>query len=532
MNDYAKWGVWPDGYYMSVNQFYQGGNSYTGVGAYVFNRDKMLIGDPTADFIYFDLGSVDLNYFGMLPSDLDGPPPPAGEPNYFVEYDHPSISDVPTTSLRLWAFHTDWTTPTNTTFGISGTPNLTLTVAPFNLLPCVPDQTLCIPQPGTAQLLDGVADRLMYRLQYRNYGNHEALVVNHTVLADGLDRAGLRWYELTKTLTTGWSIEQQGTYAPADGNYRWMGSLAADHQDDLALGFSIASSLLHPSIRYVGRLVTDTLNTLPQAETELFAGSGSQTGTYGRWGDYSTMSVDPIDGCTFWYTQEYLPATSATGWHTRIGSFKFSACIPLGELTGIVADAMTTNPIANAKIAATSGPAYTINTFSDANGAYLLPLAAGTYTVTTAAFGYKPSTLSDVTINASLTTTQNIALAVAPVHVIFGTVTDANDGGPLSAYIAISGEPFNPPASDSDIWTDPITGFYSVTLPEAITYTFNITASGYLPSSQIITVTDDITRNFALSVDLAACTAARYHLIDGACVLLSHSLYLPLVFKN
>ena len=83
---------------------------------------------------------------------------------------------------------------------------------------------------------------------------------------------------------------------------------------------------VYQSIRYTGRLATDTLGTLPQGETTLIAGAGSQTHSSGRRGDYSSMAVDPTDGCTFWYTQEYYPATSSAGWHTRLSSFKFASC--------------------------------------------------------------------------------------------------------------------------------------------------------------------------------------------------------------
>jgi hypothetical protein len=164
----------------------------------------------------------------------------------------------------------------------------------------------------------------MYRLQYRNFGTHETLVVNHTVDADGADHAGIRWYEVRDPGGTPF-INQQGTYAP-NAHHRWMGSIAMDGNGNMALGYSASSTTLYPSIGYVGRLAGDPLGTLPQGETPLILGSGSQTHSASRWGDYSTMSVDPTDSCTFWYTQEYYETTSSAGWQTRIGSFTFPSC--------------------------------------------------------------------------------------------------------------------------------------------------------------------------------------------------------------
>jgi hypothetical protein len=166
----------------------------------------------------------------------------------------------------------------------------------------------------------------MYRLQYRNFGPYEAMVVNHTVDTNGSDHAGVRWYELRNS-GGGWGILQQGTYSP-DTDHRWMGSVALDGMDNLALGYSVSSASTYPSIRYTGRLSTDTLGTLPQGEGTIIAGGGSQTSSYHRWGDYSSMSVDPVDDSTFWYTQEYYSSTSSSGWRTRVGAFPICSFSP------------------------------------------------------------------------------------------------------------------------------------------------------------------------------------------------------------
>jgi len=220
-------------------------------------------------------------------------------------------------TLQLWKFHVDFANTANSTF--IGPTNLT--VVQYNFDMCNFSQN-CIPQPGTSVGLDPLADRLMYRLQYRNFGGYESLVVDHTVNV-GSNHAGVRWYEVRNPGGTP-VVYQQGTYAP-DAVNRWVGSIAMDSLGDMALGFSASNGSVSPSIRYVGRLAGDALGTLPQAETTLVAGSGSQTGA-NRWGDYSTMSIDPSDDCTFWYTNEFYAATSSTGWSTEIGSFRFPGC--------------------------------------------------------------------------------------------------------------------------------------------------------------------------------------------------------------
>jgi hypothetical protein len=163
----------------------------------------------------------------------------------------------------------------------------------------------------------------MFRQAYRNFGDHESLVINHTVDANGADRAGIHWLEIRSPNSSPF-IHQEGIYSP-DSDHRWMGSIAMDRDGNMALGYSVSSSSVYPSVRYAGRLVTDPLGTMGQGEATLIAGAGSQTGG-SRWGDYSDMTVDPVDDCTFWYTQEYYATTSAGGWLTRIGSFKFPSC--------------------------------------------------------------------------------------------------------------------------------------------------------------------------------------------------------------
>jgi len=307
--DYPHLSVWPDAYYMSMNVFNSAGTAFLGPQPFAFDRTKMLLGLP-ATFITTGItgGSGEEVY---LPADLDGSSlPPLGAPATFVEFPGGG-------SYRTFHFHVDFVTPANSTFTLFGSP----AAAGFTAL--CPTTRSCVPQSGTTSRLDGIGDRLMFRLAYRNFGTHESVVGNYSVSSGSV--AGIRWFELRNVTAGPVSVFQQSTYQP-DSTWRWMGSAAMDQQGNLAIGYSASSSTIFPQIRYAGRLSTDPINTLGQGEATLFAGTGSQTGTANRWGDYSDLTVDPVDDCTFWYTTEYYPTTSQFNWRTRIGSFKFPGC--------------------------------------------------------------------------------------------------------------------------------------------------------------------------------------------------------------
>ena len=298
--DYPKLAVWPDAYYITFNMFQ---NIFRGTRLCAYDRARMLQG-LSATQQCFQISNASL-----LPADLEGSRlPPAGTPAYFM--------NRATNSLNLWKFSVDFANPDNTT--LTGPTNIP--VAAYSIA-C--GGGTCIPQPSTSTQLDSLGDRLMYRLGYRNLGGgHEALVVNHSVAASG--RTGIRWYEIDIQGGTP-SVHQQSTYAPNDGLYRWMGSAAMDGAGNIALGYSVSSSTTRPSIRFVGRDSTDPLNTL-SLETEMRLGTGSQTGSLTRWGDYSTLSIDPMDDCTFWYTSEFLQTSGSFNWSTHVGSFRFASC--------------------------------------------------------------------------------------------------------------------------------------------------------------------------------------------------------------
>jgi len=498
MNDYPKLGIWPDGYYMSANQFPDDPTDRYTAGAWVFERDKMLAGQP-ATFQFFDLEDLDAtrDYFSLLPSNLMGSTlPPTGTPNYFasVNQNWVGTDDI----FHLFAFHVDWDTPANTTFTLVKD----MVVDDYTTL--CPGTRSCIPQPDTTQGLDSLSSRLMMHLWYRNFGDHESLVVNHTVDAGG-GRAGVRWYEVRDPGTAAY-IYQQSTFAPDDGLHRWMGSIAMDRVGNIALGYSIASSSLYPSIRYTGRLAGDPLNQMTLGEGVIITGTGSQTGTGARWGDYSAMSVDPVDDCTFWYTQEYIETTGTISWQTRIASFRFPSCMEgTGALKGTVTSASTGNPIEHARVSAQTNPTYIAYTHADGSYGFSY-LPAGTYTVTAEVYGYQPNTITGVTVAENTTTTQDIQLTPWPMYVISGFVTDQTTGWPLYSRIDIAGYPYSP------IWNDPVTGFYSVTLSSTTPHTFTVSSwvNGYEAEELALgQPTGDATHNFALSA-ASSCSAPGY----------------------
>ena len=325
--DYPKYGIWPDAYYISTREF--AGSSFAGVGAYALNRAQMLVGNPTPQVISFLVPPGGTPYLvgdGLLPADLDGPTlPPAGSPEYFLgSMDNNGPYGAPQDALNLYKFHVDFAVPTNSTFALTNT----LPTASFNsILGLCGGSRACIPQPGTTNKIDhlGYRQRPLHRLAYRNFGTHESLVTNQSVSAGtgpNGEVSGIRWWEL-RSPNSSPVIFQEGTYAPGltDGIHRWMGSIAMDGAGNMGLGYSASNGTVFPSVFYTGRLAADPLGTMSLGENSIIHGTGSQTGS-NRWGDYTAISVDPTDDLTFWYVNEYVPTTSASGWRLRIGSFK------------------------------------------------------------------------------------------------------------------------------------------------------------------------------------------------------------------
>jgi hypothetical protein len=280
--DYPKISVWPDAYYMGTQRSFPNG----GLDVWAFERDKMLVGAPAA-LVQF---SVPRPSLFLMPSDLDGPPPPVGTPNFFVrQVDGERFGG--NDRLEVFAFSVDWANPSASMFVQVGD----LPTMPFDSVLCSTSLLgACVPQPGTSVQLETLTVWPMWRLQYRNFGTHEAMVVNHTVDVNGQDLAGIRWYELRRSPGGAWGIFQQGTYSP-DSTHRWMGSVAMDRDGNIALGYSVSSDTVFPGIRRTGRLATDPPGTLPQPEGTIVVGGGTQTHSSRRWGTYSSMDVDPTD---------------------------------------------------------------------------------------------------------------------------------------------------------------------------------------------------------------------------------------------
>jgi len=333
--DYPKYGVWPDAYYLSTREFDGLSGPFQGVGAYALNRAQMLAGNPAPQVVSFLVPPSPLYKVGdgLLPSDMDGStPPPVGSPNYFVgSQDNNASYGAPSDALNLYKFHVDFAVPANSSFTLTNT----IATAPFNsILGLCGGTRACIPQPNTPIKIDhlGYRQRPLFRLAYRNFGDHESLVTNQSVSAGNGPNgevSGIRWWEIRNPNGTP-VLFQDATYAPGitDGIHRWMGSIAMDGQGNIALGYSASNNTnpaVFPSVFYTGRLATDPPGVMTLGEGTIVNGTGSITTTLSRWGDYTSMVIDPTDDQTFWYINEWVPTTSTVGWVLRIGSFKLAS---------------------------------------------------------------------------------------------------------------------------------------------------------------------------------------------------------------
>ena len=321
LGDYPKFGIWPDGLYMSVNMFgYTAGAAFQNARVYAFNKAQMYAGDLSVQVVTFNAPAAD---FAVLPSNarLQAGTPPPGTPNYFV-----STWEF-LNALTVYKFHVDWDHISLSTFTGPDQP-LAATSWPNANVPNAPSQG--------GNSLDVVQIRAMVQNQYSNIGGVESLWTTHTVRRGNTSGfAAPRWYQVNVTGgTVNPNLPQAATWDPDGANvmYRFMPSLAVDRAGDMALGYTTSSSTTKPAIAYAGRLSSDPVNTLSQTQTLLIQGTGTQTGSCGgtciRWGDYSSMTLDP-NGCTFWYTNEYY-AVDGLSFVTRIGSFGFPSCTPVG----------------------------------------------------------------------------------------------------------------------------------------------------------------------------------------------------------
>ena len=426
--DYPKAGMWPDAYYFSTREF-AGGSTFVGVGAYALDRAQALIGNPNPIVISFLAPPSPLYVVGdgLLPSTLDGmTPPPAGSPNYYLgSQDNNGSYGAPQDALNIWKFHADFNMPQNSTFTLTNT----LPTSPFNsILALCGGTRACIPQPSTSNRIDhlGYRQRPLFRLAYRNFGDHESLVTNQSVSAGtgpNGEVSGIRWWEL-RSPNSGPFIFQEGTYAPGltDGIHRWMGSIAMNSHGDMALGFSASNGTnpsVFPSVFYTARHAGDPPGQMTLGEGSIKDGTGSQTGS-NRWGDYTAMVVDPTDDTTFWYINEYVPTTGSIGWRLRIGAFRlgptaqsaFSRKVHGGAGTFDVPLPLT----GNVGVECRSGPTYQmIVNFASAVTVESVAVTSGTGNVDS----FSGSGTSQITINLS---------GVTNVQRIMVTLHNVNDG--------------------------------------------------------------------------------------------------------
>lgn len=339
LNDYPKLGIWPDGIYMSANMFdFAATGSFQNTRVFALEKSKMYAGQ-SAQAVAFDVPKVqgENNYgfpFTLLPSNARAQTgtPPAGRPNYFT-----GIHKW-TDRIRVWQFHVDWANTANSTF--TG-PSDSMAGSTWDVPPgTVPSKN--------GNDIDTLSYRLMVQNQYSNLGGVESLWNAHAVAGSSSTQAAVRWYQLTVTGGTVTAATQASTWNP-DGDNRFFPSVAVNRNGDMAIGYSVSSATTFPAIRYAGRLAGDPANTLTFTETALINGAGTQTGNCGggpceRWGDYSAMTLDP-DGCTFWYTNLYYPA-SGLDHHTRIGSFRYAGCTDAPPYTQPPATATPVPPTA------------------------------------------------------------------------------------------------------------------------------------------------------------------------------------------
>src|SRR3954452_4365597 len=323
LGDYPKFGVWPDGLYMSANVFaFPAGGSFQHVTVWSFNLAQMEAGAASPQVVSFNVSNIGGGQpcppFTLLPSNArqQTGTPPAGRPNLFT-----SVWCFLNT-VDVWKFHVDWNNTANSTF--TG-PSQALVPSTWAVPPA------SVPSSG-GNSIDTLQIRLMMQNQYTNIGGVESLWDTHTVQGTTASQSAVRWYQTTVTDgSVAANTTQASTFNPTTTLNRFMPSLAVDKLGDMLLGYSTSSSATKPAIKYAGRLAADTASTLPQTENTLIQGASTQTGNCGgaactRWGDYSAMSLDP-DGCTFWYVNEYY-AADGLDHHTRIGSIKFTGCTP------------------------------------------------------------------------------------------------------------------------------------------------------------------------------------------------------------
>jgi hypothetical protein len=518
-DDYPKMGVWSDAYYETFNMF-AGGTTFVGADACAYNRSAMLAGTAATQVCFQQGTSVG----GLLPADLDGTtPPPAGSPNYLMYYG--------TNNLNLYKFHVDFVNTANSTF----MGPTVINVAAFS---AVCGGGTCIPQPSTTQQLDSLADRLMYRLAYRNFGTHESLVVNHSVVAGS--GGGVRWYEIQNPSGTP-TVAQQSTFAP-DSNFRWMGSVAMDQAGDLALGYSVSSSSVSPSVRFAGRVPTDPAGTL-ESEVSIVAGTGSQSGnSLSRWGDYSAMQVDPVDDCTFWFTEEYMKTTGSFNWNTRIANFKFPGCGTTGTPDFTVSASPSSLTVTQGSNGTSTITVTSLNGFNSATTLSASGLPSGvtavfsTNPVTPPANGNATSTLTLTASSTATTGTATVTITGTSGSTTHTTTVALTVNAAAAANFTIGASPSSVAVTQGGNGTSTITITSQNSFNSATTLTATGLPSGVTAAFSTNPVTPpangSVTSTLTLTASATATTGAATVTVTGTSGTLTHSTTIALTVNS
>lgn len=533
--DYPKLGIWRDAIYMTDHQngfssLPSGGGS--GTGFFAFDRSKMLVGDPSATYVYFNRPTAGEG--GIIPADMDGPTaPPVNVPMTFFRYIADEFGAGFVDGVRAYEFVPDFTSPASSTLTIR--PDIP--GAAFDARQ--PSGRADIEQPSPAlpaNNLDSLDDRAMSRVPYHNLGT-QADPVNSYVMAWGVNvsgapagtltatsfTAGIRWTELRRDADGTITIRDQGTQANAsvDGatgvNY-WMPHAAQDNQGNIAVGFSASGTTVNPGIKWAGRTGSSPAGTLNEGEATMFVGDGVQLATNSRWGDYSSMSVDPSDDCTFYYHQEYRSLanngiSNGFGWNTRVGRFKYPTCTPppSATITGTVTSCATGLPLNQASVTATGG----YNRSTIANGTYSMKVSPGSYTLTGGKLGGYSGANANTSVDGGGTSTVNICLA--PIAVVGAGSTSivsescgvSNAAADPGEIITISLPISNTGAADTADLTATLQATGGVTVPSG-TQTYGVVPAGGAP----------VVKNFTFKVDPALLcgnvVTLTWNLQDGA----------------
>jgi hypothetical protein len=405
LGDYPKFGLWPDGYYMSVNEF-SNNTTFNGVRVYALDRNSMISGG-SANVIAFSILPADLgDQYSLLPATFRTGAPPVGQPEWFMDVNSSAVPGTVENQVFVRRFHADFVTPALSTFGVGPThaPDGIITVNGF--VDGYTTATSNIVPNGTAttgQWLDTLGDKLMYPLVYQNINGKEYIYSSQTnsPFNNGTTNTGptaVRWYQFDMTGNTvpATPAQQQDFSNGNDGLYRWMPSINVDGSGNVAIGYSTSSTTVNPGIRYAGRLSTDPLNSMFQGEAVMIPGTGRPTSTSGRWGDYSAMFVDPTDNCTFYHTHEYFNAVGASNWRTGVGAFRYGSCTgappptPTPTVTPTATPTPTPTPTATPNATPTPTPTATPSPTP--------PVSAGPVTITATAGNPGPTdypTVSD-----------------------------------------------------------------------------------------------------------------------------------------